>query len=98
MDRDQSKKLPSKSSASIFTRRSLLQSAVWILPATAVLGKLEAFGLGEAAPDLSPVMLKLSTYMAAARTTDLPEKVVQDAKHHILDTIAAMVSGSELPP
>ena len=43
-------------------------------------------------------MAKLSTYMAAARDTELPEKVVQDAKFHILDTVAAMVSGSELPP
>src|SRR3984893_12504554 len=43
-------------------------------------------------------MLKLSTYMADARNTELPDKVMQDAKHHILDTVAAMVSGSELPP
>jgi 2-methylcitrate dehydratase PrpD len=76
----------------------MLHGAVWLLPATAFLAKLQAFGLAESAPDLSPVMLKLSTYMAAASTTELPEKVVQDAKHHILDTIAAMVSGSELTP
>ncbi|HEY1950422.1 MAG TPA: MmgE/PrpD family protein, partial [Bryobacteraceae bacterium] len=76
----------------------MLHGAVWLLPATAFLAKLQAFGLTESAPDLSPVMLKLSTYMAAASTTELPEKVVQDTKHHILDTIAAMVSGSELPP
>ena len=28
----------------------------------------------------------------------LPPEVVEKAKHHILDTVAAMVSGSELPP
>jgi 2-methylcitrate dehydratase PrpD len=43
-------------------------------------------------------MEKLSTYMAEARNRALPDNVVQGTKHHILDTIAAMVSGSELPP
>jgi 2-methylcitrate dehydratase PrpD len=28
----------------------------------------------------------------------LPDQVISDAKHHALDTIAAMISGSELPP
>jgi hypothetical protein len=74
------------------TRRDLLQRA-WILPATPFLARWEA-----AAQDVSPVMVKLSTYMAGARNIELPDKVVQDAKHHILDSIAAMVSGSELPP
>jgi len=98
MDHDQSTKAVIESSTGVLTRRHLLQSALWLLPATVFLAKLEALGLEAAASDLSPVMLKLSTYMAAAGTTELPEKVVQDAKHHILDTIAAMVSGSELPP
>lgn len=43
-------------------------------------------------------MEKLSVYMAEARDRALPENVVQEAAHHILDTIAAMVSGSELQP
>jgi 2-methylcitrate dehydratase PrpD len=102
MDDDQSPKLISGPGASFLTRRDLLQRAAWVLPATAFLSKLEALAAVAAgapdAPDVSPVMLKLSTYMAEARNTELPEKVVQDAKHHILDTIAAMVSGSELPP
>jgi 2-methylcitrate dehydratase PrpD len=38
-------------------------------------------------------MAKLSAYMADAGTEKLPKKVVRDAKHHILDTIAAVVSG-----
>jgi 2-methylcitrate dehydratase PrpD len=96
MDHDENTKLIAGNSASLLTRRALLQRAAWILPATAFLAKLEA--VAAVAPDVSPVMLKLSTYMADARNTELPEKVVQDAKHHILDTIAAMVSGSELPP
>jgi len=43
-------------------------------------------------------MEKLSAYMAEARNWALPDNVVQETNHHILDTIAAMVSGSELAP
>jgi 2-methylcitrate dehydratase PrpD len=51
-----------------------------------------------AAHDISPVMEKLSSYMSEARNRALPDNVVQETEHHILDTIAAMVSGSDLPP
>ena len=47
---------------------------------------------------ISPVMATLSAYMAAAKDRGLPPEVVEKAKHHILDTFAAMISGSELPP
>src|SRR5215471_1020178 len=40
----------------------------------------------------------LSAYMAAARDRALPAEVVEKAKHHIVDTLAAMISGSTLPP
>jgi 2-methylcitrate dehydratase PrpD len=46
----------------------------------------------------SEVMTKLSTYMSEARNRALPEEVLEQAKWHVLDTIAAMVSGSELVP
>lgn len=36
--------------------------------------------------------------MAEARNRTLPDNVVRETEHHILDTIAAMVSGSELQP
>ena len=45
-----------------------------------------------------PVMNTLAGYMAAARTRALPEEVVEPAKYHLIDTLAAMISGSELPP
>jgi 2-methylcitrate dehydratase PrpD len=45
-----------------------------------------------------PEMTALSAYMAAAKSRALPPPVADHAKHHILDTLAAMVSGSELPP
>ena len=43
-------------------------------------------------------MATLSRYMAAARDRPLPAEVLDAVKHHVLDTFAAMVSGSELPP
>ena len=48
--------------------------------------------------EISAVMEKLSSYMAEARNRTLPDGALLETKHHILDTIAAMVSGSELPP
>jgi 2-methylcitrate dehydratase PrpD len=47
---------------------------------------------------VSPVMMQLSDYMSRARSHELPEEALEKTKHHVLDTIAAMVSGSELPP
>ena len=43
---------------------------------------------------ISPMMTTLSGYMAAAKDRPLPADVVEKAKHHILDTFAAMISGS----
>ncbi|HVY66682.1 MAG TPA: MmgE/PrpD family protein [Gammaproteobacteria bacterium] len=54
--------------------------------------------VGARAQQVGSVMQALSRYMAAAREKALPAEVVEHAKHHILDTLAAMISGSELPP
>jgi 2-methylcitrate dehydratase PrpD len=43
-------------------------------------------------------MSGLSAYMSGAARRALPAEVVEHAKHHILDTLAAVISGSELPP
>ena len=75
------------------TRRSWLQSTGWMIAAGAF-SRMTAW----AAAEISPVMEKLSAYMAEARSRALPDTVVQETMHHILDTIAAMVSGSELAP
>ena len=40
----------------------------------------------------------LSAYIARALTTELPPEVIEKAKLHILDTIAAIISGSRLLP
>jgi 2-methylcitrate dehydratase PrpD len=60
--------------------------------------QIAAAGAQDVTPGISPVMEKLSAYMADAHNRALPDNVAQETKHHILDTIAAMVSGSELPP
>jgi 2-methylcitrate dehydratase PrpD len=45
-----------------------------------------------------PEMSALSTYMSAAGARALPADAAEHAKHHLLDTLASMISGSELPP
>ena len=74
------------------TRRSLLRSAGWTVAAAVLPTRLSA------AESVSPVMTKLSAYMSEAGGRTLPDEVVEKAKHHILDTFAAMISGSDLPP
>jgi 2-methylcitrate dehydratase PrpD len=45
-----------------------------------------------------PVMDALSAYMSAAANRVLPAEAADHAKHHLLDTLAAMISGSQLLP
>lgn len=47
---------------------------------------------------ISPIMVRLSTYMSEAAGRALPASIVRETKHHILDTLAAMVSGADLIP
>src|SRR5580658_1453564 len=47
---------------------------------------------------ISPVMAKLSAYMSEAGGRPLPPDVMEQTKYHALDTLAAVISGSELAP
>jgi 2-methylcitrate dehydratase PrpD len=47
---------------------------------------------------ISPIMHKLSAYIASVPGRPLPPEVGERAKLHLLDTLAAMVSGSRLLP
>ena len=47
---------------------------------------------------VSPLMHELSAYIASAVDRALPEHVLERAKIHLVDTVAAIVSGSALPP
>lgn len=81
-------------SVSLVSRRSLLQGAGCAV--TAATFPL-AFRLA-AATSVRPVMEKLCSYMSEASERGLPEDVAEKTKQHILDTIAAMISGSVLGP
>ncbi len=72
------------------TRRRLLHAAGATL-ASCLLPAGRCF----AANDLTG---RLAAYMVASRERALPDNVLTDAKHRILDTVAAMVSGSALTP
>jgi 2-methylcitrate dehydratase PrpD len=48
--------------------------------------------------DTKDVMNTLAEYMGAAGTRELPADVAEHAKYHLLDTLASMISGSELLP
>jgi 2-methylcitrate dehydratase PrpD len=84
--------LPSHSGTDL-TRRSLMRGGLGFTAAAAF--PREAGAAGEA---IGPVMQRLSAYMSEARSRALPDVVVQETKYHILDTLAAMISGSQLPP
>lgn len=71
------------------TRRDLLRGAGGFFAARALM---------RAAEPASATMLKLSSYMADAAAHALPSDAVEKTKQMILDALAAMISGSELPP
>lgn len=48
--------------------------------------------------EVSAQTRELSQYIAAAARKALPREVVERAKIHLVDTFAAMISGSRLPP
>lgn len=74
-------------------RRALLASAT----TTWATGALPRWAAAATVP-VGPVMATLSNYMAEAGDRPVPEAVLEQAKYHILDTFAAMISGSGLPP
>jgi 2-methylcitrate dehydratase PrpD len=75
------------------TRRGLLQGAGGMLAAAALPTR---FAHAATAP--GAVISRLSTYMAQAGTAPLPQEALEATKQHLLDTLAAMISGSDLPP
>src|SRR6266700_3346107 len=93
---------PAGSGGAVLTRRDLLELAGLAFATTAI-PPVAAFaeavgGQDEAAQGVSPVMDKLSRYMSEACERALPDDVLEKAKHHIVDTLAAMISGSEIRP
>src|SRR2546421_9464086 len=80
-------------------RRRILQGIGGVVAAAAF--RPEAIGRAEAqqAPSSSTdVTSRLARYMVSARDRELPPEVVLAAKHRILDTLGAIVSGAQLKP
>ena len=48
--------------------------------------------------DISPLMRTVSSYIARAPRRPLPHAVTEATKHHLLDTLASIVSGASLLP
>jgi 2-methylcitrate dehydratase PrpD len=82
-----------KSATGKLSRRAMMGAAGLALSSAAVPRAFTADG-----PAISPLMQTLSAYMAGAGAKSLPPDVAERAKQHILDTLAAMISGAELPP
>jgi 2-methylcitrate dehydratase PrpD len=94
---------------SLLTRRRVLQRAGLVITTAAF--RAEATMAAAVGPmvtaqapapagdhSVSEVMRRLSDYMSRARDRAMPETALEQTKWHVLDTLAAMVSGSELPP
>ena len=82
------------------TRRNLLELAALAITAAAFPAQA-ASGLQLASEAKTPrttdtVTNSLSAYMSEAAKRPLPDDVAEKTKHHILDTLAAMISGSNL--
>jgi 2-methylcitrate dehydratase PrpD len=75
------------------SRRALLTTAGGALAALALRPKAHA-----SAQPAGPIITQLSEYMSGAASRALPEEAAEKTRQHILDTLAAMVSGASLPP
>ncbi|HEY7385125.1 MAG TPA: MmgE/PrpD family protein [Beijerinckiaceae bacterium] len=58
----------------------------------------EEAGIRRADDGISQEMRALSAYIAGALRAPLAEDVLEKGRHHLVDTVAAMVSGSHLKP
>src|SRR4051812_25287314 len=87
----------------LLTRRTALQSTAMALAAlpfssfstSTRVQETPAPSSGAASGEL---IKRLSEYMTAAGDRPLPDEAAEKTKHHVLDTVAAMFSGVELPP
>jgi 2-methylcitrate dehydratase PrpD len=94
------------SSPAGLTRRRMLQGAGGVLAAAALPTErltIPALPLRQDSPKASTTAAtdltgQLARYMVEARDRTLPPNVALEGKHHILDTLGAMVSGSRLKP
>ena len=79
----------------VLTRRSILKQAATVSALPFFNAAAQSPG---GIPNLGETMRVLSDHMAQAAVSALPADVVEHAKQHILDTLAAIVSGGKLEP
>src|SRR5262245_4989989 len=80
-------------------RRQILQSVGGLMAGAALRPTRVAGGPAQGTTAITTdVTSRLARYMVAARETELPPTVVLAAKHRILDTLGAIVSGARLKP
>ena len=81
------------------TRRHVLKGAGGLIAAAALpAGSAMALGQAPAVRRAPNVTGRLARYMVEARDRNLPPEVARQAKHRILDTLAAIVSGAHMTP
>jgi 2-methylcitrate dehydratase PrpD len=82
------------------SRRRVLESGAGLLAAAALPAPAAAAGQAarEASAAVSDLTGRVARYMAAARQQPLPPEVLRETRHRVLDTVAAIVSGSRLKP
>jgi len=99
---ERSKYRPERNGGGILSRRSLFELAGLAVASAAIpsgAAIIQPISSGDSnGQGMSPVMDKLSRYMSKASGRALPDDVTEKTKQHILDTLAAMISGSELTP
>jgi len=83
----------SHDAADITTRRQFLSASAITVGTVATSPRLLAQAAGPSAETRA-----LSDYMSGAAARALPADAAEQAKHHLLDTLAAMISGTALPP
>lgn len=90
------------SASSSLRRRDLLEFAGLAIVAAALPSQIASASTSEtrrsSQPNVSSVMETLSRYMSEAAGRALPDEIAERTKQHILDTFAAMISGSALSP
>ncbi|OFW00663.1 MAG: 2-methylcitrate dehydratase [Acidobacteria bacterium RIFCSPLOWO2_02_FULL_68_18] len=79
------------------TRRRMLETAGGLVAAAGLPASVSA-GQSATRPGSADVTGRLARYMVASREGSLPPDVVREAKHRILDTLGAIVSGARMTP
>jgi 2-methylcitrate dehydratase PrpD len=79
-------------------RRLLLKASIATALAASIPARAQSGEPGAKQGTISPVMRTVSEYIVGAAQKPLPDAAAEATRHHLLDTLAAMVSGSRLLP